>query len=318
MARKTAVRDGSSLKERLAAWWDGAELPLDARPAAERMPARRVRTREILEKEVPPRQKPQSLGDWPAARRKLVQLVFGEGFTAPGRDYTLELVRPLDLSSGMSFLEIGGAMGGAARAIAQLWGVYVTSFERDPTLADDGADQARYYGMQRQARVSAMPADDPAQIELKPDFYDGALVRDVLPWIADPDAFFSRTAASLKPGSTLVVADMFAGDASSPAAWSEVEPAPFRPHSLESIKACLGRAGLEVQNIREVTDEYCLEVRRYWDAFVRRPDRERLGKELVAPLAAEVERWARIGRAMETGRLKVVQMTAVRPPDPPA
>lgn len=312
MARKTAVRSGSLFRERLAAWWDGAELPIDARPAGKPAPDKLVSTGEIPV-DAPPRQKPQSVSDWPAARRKLVQLVFGEGFIAPGRDYTLELIRPFDLSSGMSFLEIGGAMGGAARAIAQLWGVYVASFERDPALADDGADQARYYGMQRQARVSAMPADDPTQIELKPDFYDGALIRDVLPWIADPDALFARTAASLKPGSALVIADMFAGDAPAPPDWSEFEAAPFRPHSLDSIKASLGRARLEVQNIRDVTDEYCLEVRSYWDNFVRRPDRERLGQEVVAPLAAEVERWARLGRAMETRHIKIVQLTAVRP-----
>src|SRR5690606_1927210 len=91
---------------------------------------------------------------WPAQRREIAQMIWGEGFESPGgAERILELVKPFGLSSAHSMLEIGAGMGGGSRAIAKSFRAYVTALEPDPELAAEGALQAGIHDMEDKANV---------------------------------------------------------------------------------------------------------------------------------------------------------------------
>lgn len=85
---------------------------------------------------------------WSEMRRKIAQLVWGDGFNSPGGvAMATELSQPLGLDKSSSMIELGASMGGATREIAAAVGAYVTAWEIDPELAEEGAVQADVVGL---------------------------------------------------------------------------------------------------------------------------------------------------------------------------
>ena len=86
--------------------------------------------------------------------RKIAQLVWGDGFNSPGGvAMATELSQPLGLDKSSSMIELGAGMGGDTREIAAATGAYVTAWEIDPELAEEGAVQADVVGLEKKASV---------------------------------------------------------------------------------------------------------------------------------------------------------------------
>lgn len=64
-----------------------------------------------------------------------------------------ELSQPLGLDKSSSMIELGAGMGGATREIAAATGAYLTAWEIDPELAEEGAVQADVVGLEKKASV---------------------------------------------------------------------------------------------------------------------------------------------------------------------
>ena len=144
-------KDAFSLRERLAAWWEGYDL-LET-PAAPAPAAAEPEVAPVVRYE-PPKQR------WETSRVTLVQKVWGEGFASPGgRNHILNMVQIFGLDPAMSVLDLGAGLGGAVRTMCEKFGVWVTGFEVDEILVEAGMGLSVKYGMGEKAPVHAF---DPA------------------------------------------------------------------------------------------------------------------------------------------------------------
>ncbi len=158
--------DGPKLafRDRFDAWWTGkparpgggsaeASKPGENKPVDEEAQARKQAMRdEARVASAAANAAPDT--NWPQMRRKIAQIAWGDGFNAPGGTaLAIELSQPLQLDKSRSLIEIGAGMGGSAREIVAATGTYVTAWELDPELAEEGAVQADVMGLEKKASV---------------------------------------------------------------------------------------------------------------------------------------------------------------------
>ena len=94
---------GVSVTKRLHAWWEGYDLP-DSDDAAETSPV----DEPLEEISIDGDETPENRIMWSEERRKLVQILWGQGFTYPGGvDYACELVSGFSLNPAVSMVEVG-------------------------------------------------------------------------------------------------------------------------------------------------------------------------------------------------------------------
>ena len=199
--------DGPSFGERFRAWWEGYELE----PGRNAGPARRP---DLIDGAIGGKQDRYTPLDrsspWPDTRQKVAQLVWGDGFVGPGgADWSIEMVRAIGLGSSSNMLEIGAGVGGGTRAIAARFGAYVAGWDLEPELAAEATIQAEIHSLELKAAVKPL---DPEQVEFKPNFFSGALIRETLYRIADKKSFLTKVTEALKPGGQLVISDLFFAD----------------------------------------------------------------------------------------------------------
>jgi 16S rRNA A1518/A1519 N6-dimethyltransferase RsmA/KsgA/DIM1 with predicted DNA glycosylase/AP lyase activity len=102
---------------------------------------------------------------WGEHRRKLVQMLWGQGFTMPGgAEYAINLVNGFLLNPAVSMLEVGACLGGGTRAVVDKFRAYVTGLEPDEELAKEGMAISKVYSISDKAPIHPL---DIKSLELK-------------------------------------------------------------------------------------------------------------------------------------------------------
>jgi hypothetical protein len=299
-----------SFAERFTAWWHGYELQTHASAPTDAAP-KRPRTRSRPEPE------PEDAGpsDTPAdAHLRIAQMVWSPGFLWPGGpELALELAKPLGLNASSTLIEIGSGLGGAARAIAQALGTYVTGFDLDPEVAAEAMIQAEVHSLEEKAKVVPF---DPKTPNLRKDFFRAALIREVLYRIEDKRTLLHDVVAGIKTNQPIVIFDLFAGGAGPPgktlAEWTALEPHPIHLCRLDELKAILTERQVEIRVEQDDSEFYCGTALRAWSEFVERLGNAAMTKDLVIPLVREVELWTRRIAALQSGDLKIWRVVGIK------
>ncbi len=318
IAKGDKPSSGHPVKARFSAWWNG--YALDAIPAAG--PASKAdggdaqsRTSAFREEALLAQAQARATPDtpWSEERRKLVQLIWGEGFIGPGGEsITTELSQPMCLDSSASMIEIGAGMGGGTRSIAASAGTYVTGWDLDRELAEEAVVQAGVYSLEKKAAVHHL---NPDEYTFKPNFYNGALIRESLYRIEEKEEFVKSIIESVKPESQVVIWDFFFEDsAAGPALeeWTLSEHAPVYPWSVDAARQCLVDNGVDIRVTTDETDRYSMMALDAWKKFQKAILEDPLGEDLAIPLVREVELWSRRTAALESGELRVYRISGVK------
>lgn len=284
---------------RLKAWWDGYDLEVRRRLAAEEpLPGHEVRyEREPLA--------------WETARVELAQELWGRGFSSPGEaEQTRELIKPVGLDESMSVLEIGAGLGGSARLIAQEFGSWVTALEPDPSLAEAAAAISEMSGLSRKAAVESCDIEN---LEVKRSGYDCILARQALFGIDNKLGALSAIAGGLKAKGQLIMTDFVRGDAAGRAfeAWRHAECKKGDPWRAEDYAETIKELGLDLRVAADVTPAYRASLVEGWSGFMSEVGKQQLDAEHAQIVKEEAEFWNLRKAALDSGELRLYRFHAL-------
>ena len=134
------------------------------------------------------------------AMMKMLELIWGEGYMAPGgTGLTDALVAGLELS-GKAVLDIGSGLGGPACHLASAHGAIVTGIDIEPQLIERSRRRGRRQGLGERARFVLV---EPGPLPFEDRSFDAVLSAGALTQIPDKAAIFAETLRVLRPGGAL-------------------------------------------------------------------------------------------------------------------
>jgi SAM-dependent methyltransferase len=241
------------------------------------------------------------------------QWLWGRGFHIPGHArHVVELVRPLTLGPGMSMLDAAAGLGGAARAIAEEFGVTVSALEGDPWLVRRGQEISAASGKRKRSPVRVLDAES---AELRMGTFDRVLVREATHRVPEKERFLRVLALALKAEGQLLLTDFVVEpslvERPELAAWAELQPHRPTLWTLRQYTDCLRDLGLELRVPEDMTDAYKGQILAGWDNMLRTVDLRSLQRPQRAVLVDELERWTRTVAVLDSGALKVYAFHAL-------
>jgi ubiquinone/menaquinone biosynthesis C-methylase UbiE len=249
----------------------------------------------------------------PLDRLIIAQWLWGAGHHIPGgEEHVLELVKPFALNPAMSMLDIAAGLGGPARAIAHVFGTYVTGLERDPGLVARGMEMSVLQGMQKRAPINSF---DPEKLELRAGSYDCILGRQATFAVANKEKFLRVLIAALKPRGHLLLTDFVI----EPKAGSKAEVATWQAHQAQRSKLwtraqytdCLTKLGLDIRITEDTTEKYHRRILAGWMRLLNAVDLRSMPKKHVLAILDEAENWVRTIRAIDSGALRMFRFHAL-------
>lgn len=289
--------------------WFGArgEEPAKAKPSKAARPEPAVREPEPV---------PDPPGAFTPARLRFLTALWGEGFIGPGgEEEALRLSKPLGLQSSHSLLNLGGGLGGTARAITTASGAWVSAYEQHPDLAQAGEALSKKAKLDKKAEIRPY---DPSAPRFRQNYFHHALVQEALWTVEHKDALHAALAAAVKPGGQLVMTDLTLGEApldpedETARAWARLDRGPAHLALAEETAALLARHGFEVRIAEDISARHVRQAVSAW--------REMLGVIVAQPptraqaltVIQEAELWLRRLALIRAGRLKLVRWHAIR------
>ncbi len=251
---------------------------------------------------------------WRPERIAAAAVLWGEGFLRPGgAGETLHMVRAFGATPAETVLLLGGQAGGPARAIAEAFGCYVSSFEADADLA---ASAERHLAEARLGKRATLQRWDPRVPAFRRHAYNHAVLFEPLRGAA-PEPLIGELAAAIRPGGQLALVELVTDRALDPAdpvaaGWCRLEHrSPLLP-SEAAITACLAVSGFDVRVTEDVTLKHKQLAMAGWETVVQAMRVNRPGHGRAAALVAEAETWLFRLRLFASGRLRLVRWHAIR------
>lgn len=235
-----------------------------------------------------------------------VDLAPVDEFHNRGRTATLELAELAGFGPGDRIIDVGCGLGGSARHLASEHGCRVQGVDATREYVEAAMELARMVGLDgevgfQHADALALPYDAAS--------FDGAWTEHVQMNVPDKAAFFGELARVLRPGGRLAFHEILAGGGEPvyPVPWAGAADISFLAEE-SVLRDALGRAGLEVIEWRDTTDD-SLEWARGMAARIRENGPPPLGLHLLMGESAPTKLGNMI-RNMETGAIRVVQGVA--------
>ena len=281
------------------------------RPPAKPSPPQR---QPEAEAEPPPQSDPP--GAWTPRRIRLAATLWGEGFIGPGgEEEALRLSKPLGLQESHSLLNLGAGLGGAARAITNAWGTWVSGFEQNADLAAAGEALSKKAKIEKKAEIRPF---DPAAPRFRPGYFHHALVQEVLWTVEDKARLLEAVAAALKPRGQLVMTDLTLGDVplspedETARAWARLDRGPAHLAPAEHCNALLSRKGFEVRIAEDVSARHMQQALAGWRGMVEVLKAERPTRAQALMIVQEAELWLRRLALIRANRLRLMRWHAIR------
>jgi cyclopropane fatty-acyl-phospholipid synthase-like methyltransferase len=294
-------------KIRFQAWWEGVEPSAIVRKGQK---ARNVAPQRVIELDAEADLLPET--EPGAARIRICDRVWGEGFTGPGgADYGLEHATPFSRGRSSTALDLTAGLGGRVADIARDKDVTVTGYDRDEEFVD--------HAQQRAARaelpnVKPITVYNPERLNLQGLRYDTIVARDLFYTVPDKLALMGALRNGLRQGGILAftdfaLAEFDQNEGAVMEQWQATEP--YRPHpwSIDEYQECFEALDFDVVNVEDDTANYRNLVVGAWQDFAGNLDSSGLDRAFVDTLVPEAELWLHRMRALECGQLCLLKVT---------
>ena len=221
----------------------------------------------------------------------MLELIWGEGFMAPGGEgHVAKMVEGIELE-GRSVLDIGCGLGGPACILAGAYGAHVVGTDLEAPLIERARQRAASQGLGDRARFEVVK---PGPLGFEDDSFDLVVSSGGVTQTADKLGIFRECLRVLEPGGSLSAYDWMRseGDYSDDMKyWFEMEGLTYAMETLRGQEETLRQAGFEDIRVVDASAWFRAQVRREYEQL-RTSDFPRL-VELVGRKAADhaVEDW---------------------------
>ena len=251
---------------------------------------------------------------WTPGRLATVSALWGDGYQFPGGEIeTLQLARPLGLSSATTLLLLGAGGGGAACSVARKCGAWVSGFETDPDLA---AAATRHIARQNLGKRVRIEAWTPDETQLPPKSCHHGLALEPL-HDSRPEPALASIAAALKPGAQFALVELVTDTPLDPAdpdtaAWARLERRdPAALPGEVAITRILGRLGFDVRVVEDLSERHVHQALMGWRATVRAMENLPPSRQEATAYVGEAELWLLRLRLFQSKRLRLVRWHAL-------
>jgi len=195
----------------------------------------------------------------------LLELIWGEGFMAPGgKGNIAKLLDGLDLR-GKNLLDIGCGLGGPALVMAGDYGAHVTGIDLEAHLIEQASKRAVTQGLDNQTEFITVKA---GPLNFNNQSFDVVLTSGALTQTADKSGLFAECYRVLRPGGTLTCYEWM----KSPGEYSqamlhffEMEGLTYALETLPRFGELLAAAGFIDIRLEDASDWYRREARREYE-----------------------------------------------------
>jgi SAM-dependent methyltransferase len=310
MASTATARDTKPpFKKRLIAWWEGVDVgDLASAEVVKLGPPKKDTVRKVRID-----QKPQF--EWETPRIKVLQTIWGQGFSAPGdKDFCLWLAKPCALDPTMTVAELGAGLGGFTRALHQEFGLWITGFEQDAELARAAMEYSVMAGLAKKAPISGF---DPELLELKESSYDCIFSRGTFYGIKDKNKLLQTVEKALKPRGQLLFTDIVrTGPVNEMRptymAWQGGEPMAANPWTVQKYQTTCSERRLDLRVSEDITKQVRSNVIKALADLLDKADIIKSDPRMAEPLTEHVALWTRRVGAMDSGDIAFYRFHAFK------
>lgn len=241
------------------------------------------------------------------------ELIWGEGFLAPGGAAAVHpIVAGLDLR-GLTVLDIGCAVGGVDRVLAEDHGCAVIGLDIVPLLIHIGRARMAEAGLADRIDLRLV---EPGPLPLDDHSVDLVFGKDSWLLIDDKPGFFAEVVRVLKPGGMLAASEWM-GDGEPPSAamevYFELRGMRYDLVSAETYGRLLEDAGFTGVTVSDTSATYRAEARREHQRLqgaLREAMTDVLGPDKQAHF---VTQWAAMCDVLDLGELRTGLLRARKP-----
>jgi phosphoethanolamine N-methyltransferase len=243
----------------------------------------------------------------------MLELVWGEGFMAPGgAGNVAKMVEGLELE-GRRVLDLGCGIGGPACIVAGKYAAHVVGTDLEPPLIERARRRAASLGLSDQTEFQVVT---PGRLTFEDESFDLVMSSGGVTQTADKLGIFRECLRVLKPGGTFSCYDWMKSDgpySEDMQYWFEMEGLTYAMETLRGQQATLGEAGFDEVSVVDRSAWYRAEVRKEYERL-RTREFPRL-VELIGEQAAAhaVENWRAAMVVCEKGEMLQVYSRARSP-----
>lgn len=293
---------------RFRAWWEGVDAA-DLMTSSDRSA---VHGQTLIVDDKPPGLVPATGLD--PDRLRLWAALWGEGLVQPGGvEFTESLLLTLGLKAEDRLLDLNAGLGGAARAVARRFECTVAGLEHRKQVAEAGHAMSEAAGM---AAVVPIGHYDPMSFDANGVKFDAVYSREFLYQVRDKETLLRKVVRSVREGGHITFTDYALNDfdQSDPdiAAWANAEPIQPQTWTLKRYKQVLDDQDISIQVFADITDTLLELTKTAWSRFTDDLPNQKINKRYADWLLSDGEVWLSRTRAMESGKLRVLRVHAIR------
>jgi ubiquinone/menaquinone biosynthesis C-methylase UbiE len=251
--------------------------------------------------------------EYPDSMVALLELIWGDGFMAPGGDGNVsKMTEGLDLK-GKRVLDIGCGLGGPACLLATQYGAQVVGIDLEPRLIERSQRRASKLGLVDRTEFVVV---ETGPLDFADETFDLVMSSGGVTQTADKLGTFRDCLRVLKPGGTFSLYDWMKreGEYSEDMRyWFEMEELTYAMVTPANQESILREAGFESVTVTDRSDWYPAEVRVEYDRL--RNDLYDAAVRIVGEERADhtVENWRATVVVCEKGEMLQVYSRGRRP-----
>lgn len=302
---------GQPWRERFDAWWEGVELESDLHYLTSDF------TLPDNDGDAEPGENGRALSEV-EEKVEAIQQIWGKGFEAPGtHEFVFELIQSLNLGKNQEVLQLGAALGGTARALAEEYLVSVTALVTSIDMAQIAMAQTIEAGLDKKVRYAPFNA---SEMGLKPGKYQCIIARETLFTLENKDRLIEQIERALVPGGHFVLFEYCSPDTESSsdelAEWEQNEV--MTPHlaTSDQMSELLQKKNFAILTNEDVTESYYGLIIEGWMNSLRTIKKMKilgdLNQQFILHLMDEAERWGRRASLLKSGELRYIRAHAMK------